>query len=193
MKELSVNALQTLAIGVMALLCGDFLKKKIRIFEKFCIPTPVIGGIIVSVIVCIMHVTNVADITFDKTLLEICIVFFFTSVGFQADVRLLKTGGSKLLITALLIALLVICQNGLAVWLAKIFGLPASLGMCTGSVSMTGGHGTSAAFGSILENMDLGLQRAATVSMAAATFGLIAGSIIGGPVANQIITKKKLL
>lgn len=129
MTELSINALQTLAIG----------------------------GILVSVIVCVLHVTNVADITFDRALREMCIVFFFTTVGFQADVRLLKTGGMKLVITTLLIALLVICQNGLAVGLAKMFGLPASLGMCTGSISMTGGHGTSAAFGSLLEDVDAGL------------------------------------
>lgn len=165
MTELSINALQTLAIG----------------------------GILVSVIVCVLHVTNVADITFDRALREMCIVFFFTTVGFQADVRLLKTGGMKLVITTLLIALLVICQNGLAVGLAKMFGLPASLGMCTGSISMTGGHGTSAAFGSLLEDVDAGLQGAATISMAAATFGLIAGSVIGGPVANHIIIKKNLM
>lgn len=190
MINISINLYQTLAIGVAALLLGQFLKKKISVLEKFCIPAPVIGGFIISIIVCILYVAENIEIEFDNSLQEVCMVFFFTSVGFQADIRLIKTGGKKLLMAIVLLIVLVISQNIVSIGLAKTFGLSPILGICTGSVSMAGGHGTSAAYGDILKGM--GFSGAVTVSMAAATYGLIMGSLIGGPIANSIIRKKNL-
>ena len=55
---------------------------------------------------------------------------------------------------------------------------------------MVGGHGTAGSFGPLLEQM--GAQGAATVAIAAATFGLVMGSVIGGPIARYLIDKDNL-
>jgi ESS family glutamate:Na+ symporter len=118
-------------------------------------------------------------------------VFFFTSVGFQANLKILKTGGKSLLLFLVLVIILIIGQNILAVGLSKVLSLDALVGLCTGSIPMVGGHGTAGAFGPVLE--DFGLVGATTVCTAAATYGLISGSLIGGPIANRLILKYDLL
>ena len=118
-------------------------------------------------------------------------VFFFTSVGFQANIRVLKSGGKALIVLLVLVAILIVAQNGIALGLSSALGLDPLLGLCTGSIPMVGGHGTAGAFGPILE--DLGLDGATTVATAAATFGLIAGSLMGGPLGNGLIKRKNLL
>ena len=85
---------QTLALAVLVLLLGSFLKKHIHFLEKFCIPAPVIGGLLFAILTCIGYSTGLADFTFDDTLREVCMVFFFTSVGFQANLKVL-TGKKK--------------------------------------------------------------------------------------------------
>ncbi len=173
------------------MIIGYFLKKRISILERFCIPAPVIGGVIIAVIVCVLHETHVAEISFNSSLQEVCMVFFFTSVGFQADIKLLKTGGKSLVVFLFLVLLLVILQNTVAVGAAALLGMDKLLGLCTGSIPMTGGHGTSAAFGKILE--EHGLSQASSLCIASATYGLVAGSVIGGPIAGRLIEKKNLL
>jgi ESS family glutamate:Na+ symporter len=118
-------------------------------------------------------------------------VFFFTSVGFHANLKVLKAGGKSLAVFLAFVIILIIGQNAMAVGLAKVLGIDPLIGMCTGSIPMVGGHGTAGAFGPVLE--DFGLTGATTVCTAAATFGLIAGSLIGGPIGNSLITKKDLL
>ena len=191
MATLTLDMYQTLALAVVALMFGNFLKKKINFLERFCIPAPVVGGLIFAIINCILHVTGVLDISFTDTLREVCMVFFFTSVGFQANLKVLKSGGKALIVFLLLVGVLIIAQNGLAVGLANVLGLDPLVGMCTGSVPMVGGHGTAGAFGPVLE--DFGLTGATTIATAAATFGLIAGSLMGGPLGNGLIAKKDLV
>lgn len=118
-------------------------------------------------------------------------VFFFTSVGFQANLKVLKSGGKSLIIFLILVIMLIICQNFLAVGLSKALQISPLVGLCTGSIPMIGGHGTAGAFGPVLE--DFGVKGASTLCTAAATFGLIAGSIMGGPVGKRLIEKKNLL
>ena len=182
---------QTMALAVVALMLGGFIKKRVRFFERFCIPSPVIGGLIFAIISCILYVTGVLELSFDETLRTVCMVFFFTSVGFQANLKVLKAGGKSLAVFLAFVIILIIGQNAMAVGLSKILGIDALIGMCTGSIPMVGGHGTAGAFGPVLE--DFGLTGATTVCTAAATFGLIAGSLIGGPIGNSLITKKDLL
>lgn len=188
---INLNMYQTLAIAVLVLLLGTFLKKKINVLEKFCIPAPVVGGVLFAIFTCILYVTGIAEITFDDTLREVCMVFFFTSVGFQANLKVLKQGGKSLLAFLLLVIILIICQNLLAVGMANILNLDPLIGLCTGSIPMVGGHGTAGAFGPVLE--DFNVNGATTLCTAAATFGLIAGSLIGGPIAKSLIEKKNLL
>ena len=182
---------QTLAVAVLVLLLGNYLKKKIYFLQKFCIPAPVIGGLIFAIMTCICYVTGIAEFSFDDTLREVCMVFFFTSVGFQANLKVLKSGGKSLIVFLGLVITLIILQNLTAVGLAKLLNLNPLIGMCTGSIPMVGGHGTAGAFGPVLE--DLNIKGATTICTAAATFGLIFGSLIGGPLGKRLIEKHNLL
>lgn len=182
---------QTIAVAVVVLILGAFLKRKISFLEKFCIPAPVIGGLIFAIFTLICYSTGILEIDFDDTLKEVCMVFFFTSVGFQANLKVLKSGGKPLLIFLVLVIVLIITQNFTAIGLANLLGLDSLTGMTTGSIPMVGGHCTAGAFGPVLE--DFGISGATTVCTAAATFGLVAGSLMGGPIGNRLIKKHNLL
>ncbi len=191
MITIAVNKYLTLAIAVGVLMLGQFLRKRIRFLETFCIPAPVIGGLIVAILSCILYVCGIAEFVFDDTFREICMVFFFTSVGFQANLAVLKEGGKDLLLFLVQVIILIVLQNVLAVGASHLMGVNPLIGMCTGSVPMVGGHGTAGAFGPVIE--DFGITGATTIATAAATFGLIAGSLIGGPLGNSLIGKYNLL
>ena len=191
MKTINVDMYQTLAVAVGVLYLGGFLKKKVRFLETFCIPSPVIGGIIFAIISCILHVAGIVEFQFDETLKTVCMVMFFTSVGFQANIKVLKAGGKSLIVFLLCLIVLIFAQNAVAVGLSKLLGVSSLVGMCTGSIPMVGGHGTSGAFGTVLE--DLGQQGATSLCTAAATFGLIIGSVMGGPIGRKLILKHDLL
>lgn len=182
---------QTIAVAVVVLILGAFLKRKISFLKKFCIPAPVIGGLIFAIFTLICYSTGILEIDFDDTLKEVCMVFFFTSVGFQANLKVLKSGGKPLLIFLVLVIILIITQNFTAIGLANLLGLDSLTGMTTGSIPMVGGHGTAGAFGPVLE--DFGISGATTVCTAAATFGLVAGSLMGGPIGNRLIKKHNLI
>ena len=189
--NIQLDMYQTLAIAVVVLILGQFLKSKIDFLEKFCIPAPVVGGLLFAILTCICYATGLAEFSFDDTLREVCMVFFFTSVGFQANLKVLKSGGKSLIIFLALVILLIIFQNGLAVGVSKFLGLDPLIGLCTGSIPMVGGHGTAGAFGPVLE--DFNISGATTICTAAATFGLIAGSLVGGPIGRKLIEKKNLM
>lgn len=189
--KIQLDMYQTLAVAVLVLLLGNYLKKKIYFLQKFCIPAHVIGGLIFAIMTCICYVTGIAEFSFDDTLREVCMVFFFTSVGFQANLKVLKSGGKSLIVFLGLVIALIILQNLTAVGLAKLLNLNPLIGMCTGSIPMVGGHGTAGAFGPVLE--DLNIKGATTICTAAATFGLIFGSLIGGPLGKRLIEKHSLL
>ena len=189
--KIQLDMYQTLAAAVLVLLLGNYLKKKIYFLQKFCIPAPVIGGLIFAIMTCICYVTGIAEFSFDDTLREVCMVFFFTSVGFQANLKVLKSGGKSLIVFLGLVIALIILQNLTAVGLAKLLNLNPLIGMCTGSIPMVGGHGTAGAFGPVLE--DLNIKGATTICTAAATFGLIFGSLIGGPLGKRLIEEHSLL
>lgn len=189
--KIQLDMYQTLAAAVLVLLLGNYLKKKIYFLQKFCIPAPVIGGLIFAIMTCICYVTGIAEFSFDDTLREVCMVFFFTSVGFQANLKVLKSEGKSLIVFLGLVIALIILQNLTAVGLAKLLNLNPLIGMCTGSIPMVGGHGTAGAFGPVLE--DLNIKGATTICTAAATFGLIFGSLIGGPLGKRLIEKHSLL
>lgn len=188
--EIQLDMYQTMAIAVIVLMLGHFLKSKFNFLEKFCIPAPVVGGLIFAIFTCVCYSTGIAEFSFDDTLREVCMVFFFTSVGFQANLKVLKSGGKSLIIFLGLVIVLIISQNFLALGVSKILGLDPLIGLCTGSIPMVGGHGTAGAFGPVLE--DFNISGATTICTAAATFGLIAGSLVGGPIGKKLIEKKNL-
>ena len=188
---IELDMYQTLAIAVVVLMLGKFLRKKCSLLEKFCIPAPVVGGVLFAVFTCVCYVTGIVEFTFDDILKEVCMVFFFTSVGFQANLKVLKSGGKSMLVFLSLVIALILAQNFLAVGLSNVMRISPLVGLCTGSIPMVGGHGTAGAFGPVLE--DFGISGATTLCTAAATYGLIAGSMIGGPIGRRLIEKHKLL
>ena len=189
--KIQLDMYQTLAAAVLVLMLGAYLKSKIHFLEQFCIPAPVVGGLLFAIFTCICYVTGIAEFSFDDILREVCMVFFFTSVGFQANLKVLKSGGKSLVVFLGLVILLIISQNLVAVGMSKVLGLSPLIGMCTGSIPMVGGHGTAGAFGPVLE--DFNIDGATTICTAAATFSLICGSLIGGPLGKRLIEKKNLL
>lgn len=189
--KIQLDMYQTLAAAVLVLMLGAYLKSKIHFLEQFCIPAPVVGGLLFAIFTCICYVTGIAEFSFDDILREVCMVFFFTSVGFQANLKVLKSGGKSLVVFLGLVILLIVSQNLVAVGMSKVLGLSPLIGMCTGSIPMVGGHGTAGAFGPVLE--DFNIDGATTICTAAATFGLICGSLIGGPLGKRLIEKKNLL
>ena len=191
MLTVTLDMYQTLAVAVAALVTGELLKRRLHVLEKICIPSPVAGGLVFAAVACLLHAAGILEVAYTDTMQEICMVFFFTSVGYQADVKVLKTGGKPLVIFLGLIMIMTVAQNLVAVGTAGMLGLDPLVGMCTGSIPMLGGHGTSAAFGRMLES--LGAEGATTIAMAAATYGLVAGSLMGGPLANRLVKRKHLL
>nr|WP_312579646.1 sodium/glutamate symporter [Sedimentibacter sp.] len=188
---LKLDMVQSIALSVIVLLVGIFLVKKFSILRKYCIPTPVVGGLVFAILALIFKQSNIFEVELDTTLQSIVMTIFFTSVGFSASFKVLKKGGLKVAIFLACALVLVTCQDIIGVLLAKAFNLSPLIGLATGSVPMTGGHGTAAAFGPLLEKA--GATGANTVALAAATFGLISGSMIGGPVGNRLILKHNLL
>lgn len=191
MYKLSLDMYQTLALAVVVLVIGANLKKQVKFLEKFCIPSPVVGGILFAFLSCILYKLNILEFQFDETLKSICMMVFFTSVGFNANLKILKSGGLNLILLLICVCVLIICQNGLAVTLANALHVSPLVGLSAGSISMVGGHGTAGAFGPVLE--DFGMEGATTLCTAAATFGLVAGSLMGGPLGRKLIVKRDLL
>ena len=177
-------------VGVGALLLGVLLTRNIPFLKRFCIPAPVTGGLLVSLLTLALYTIWGIECSFDGTIKNICMLLFFTSVGFQCDLSMLKKGGRPLLVMILLVAVLIVSQNLISVGIARGLGLSPLFGMAAGSIPMCGGHGTSGGFAPLLEQM--GLESAETVTMAAATFGLVAGSLLGGPLGGAIIKRKRL-
>ena len=188
MKLIELDMIQTAGIGSLALLVGMTLTRKVSFLQKFCIPSPVSGGIIFSLLTLALYTWFHIEVSFDKTLMDVFMLAFFTCVGFQSDLKVLKQGGKLLVIMISLLIVMIAMQNLMPMGITRLMDVDPLVGMATGSISMTGGHGTAGGFASVLEGM--GLNGAGTIGMAAATFGLIAGSMLGGPLAERIIRTK---
>lgn len=190
MSTIEIDMTQTLFIAVLLLLFGNFVRSKVKFLLKYCIPGPVVGGLLFAILVLILRQTGVVMFEFDTVLQQFFMNLFFTASGFGASMALLKKGGKMVVIFLILAAVLAALQNVIAVALAPVFDMEPMIALMTGSIPMTGGHGNAAAFAPVAEQM--GYQGAVTVAVAAATFGLIAGSMMGGPVANNLIEKRNL-
>jgi ESS family glutamate:Na+ symporter len=188
MTCIELDMLQTAGIGALALIVGMILTRKVGLLQKYCVPSPVSGGIIFSLITLALYGWFDIEISFDATLKDVFMLAFFTSVGFQSDLKVIKKGGKPLMIMLALLVVIIAMQNLMPMGITRLMGVDPLIGMAAGSISMTGGHGTAGGFASVLEGM--GLQGAGTIGMAAATFGLIAGSMLGGPLAERIIRTK---
>lgn len=190
MITLQLDMYQSAALATVIFLLGTFLVKKFPVFKKYCIPAPVVGGLVFAIVHLILRESGVITFTFDTTIQTICMTLFFTSVGYTACFSLLKKGGIQVVLYLILAVVMCILQDALGCGLASAFNLDPRLGLCVGSIPMVGGHGTSGSFGPVLESV--GVKGATSVAIAAATYGLVAGSMLGGPIATKKIKKFNL-
>ena len=187
---ISLDLVSTTAVAAILLMFGYWCIKNVKFFEKYCFPAPVIGGFAFALVTWIMHSTGAASFKLDTTLQSPFMLAFFTTIGLGGSLALLKTGGRALIVYLVACWCLAVFQNTIGVSLAKGMGLHPLMGVMAGAVSMEGGHGAAAAFGPEAEAM--GAVGAATVAIACATFGLIAGNMTGGPLGRYLIEKKKI-
>jgi ESS family glutamate:Na+ symporter len=210
---MTISAWVTIALAIPVLLLGEFLVRRIKVLSRFNIPAPVVGGLLLSLLVLTGNLTKVWPAQFETKIAAPWwtwlvtiepewlkapaknanlpfLVMFFTCIGLNASWSLVKKGSLQVLIFLALAGVLAVIQNCLGVALAKAMGQSPLLGLVCGSVTMTGGHGTALGFANDLEHA--GLKAAGVLGVAAATFGLVAGGLIGGPVGGGLIRRFKL-
>lgn len=188
--KIDVNAAVTLAFAATLLLLGYFVKDKVKILDKYCIPAPVIGGFIFMFITWVGYSTSVFSFNFQNIFQETFMLAFFTTVGLGASFKLLKKGGKLLIIYWAVAGVISILQNTLGIALSKAIGLESSYALLASAISMVGGHGAALSYGNTFA--DLGYEAAPLVGAAAATFGLISAVLVGGPVGRRLIEKNNL-
>ena len=172
------------------MLIGFFIKSKVKFLDKYCIPAPVVGGFLFMFITFIGHITGTFSFSFDSMYQAPFMLAFFTTVGLGASISLLKKGGVLLFFYWLIAGVVSVFQNIIGVGVGKLVGLDAPFALLSSAISMCGGHGAAAAYGSTFA--DMGYSAAPLVGAAAATFGLISAVMIGGPVGRRLIVKYNL-
>lgn len=188
--NINTGEMMTLALAVILLLIGYAVKSKVPFLTKYCIPAPVVGGFLFMFITFAGHMTNTFAFNFTNSFQSVFMLAFFTTVGLGASFSLLKKGGLLLIVYWLCSALISIIQNALAIGVGTAVGVPSPYALLCGAISMIGGHGAAAAYGQTF--MDMGYSAGMTVGAAAATFGLISGVMLGGPLARFMIEKNGL-
>ncbi|MEH6532127.1 MAG: sodium/glutamate symporter [Photobacterium frigidiphilum] len=186
---IQINELESLLIAIIVLFLGYFINTKVTVLRKYNIPEPIVGGLIVAVIIALIHQQGI-DIIFKLSIKDTLMQMFFATVGLAASYKLLAKGGSRVFLFLGLATVFIIIQNAVGVTLSTLLGLDPIIGLIVGSITLSGGHGTGAAWAqSFAADYNLHVLE---LSMASATFGLVMGGIIGGPVAQRLINKHKL-
>lgn len=176
----------TLVAATLVLLIGRKLLKSVPFLERYTIPEPVAGGLLVAVLLLAFKSFMDWEVSFDLSLKDPLMLAFFATIGLNANLASLKAGGKALFIFVFVVVGLLLVQNTVGIALAKMLGLDPLMGLLAGSITLSGGHGTGAAWGkTFVENY--GFMSASEVAMACATFGLVLGGLIGGPVARYLI------
>jgi len=186
--EITLNGYYTLILATLVLLLGRFLVRRVKFLEDFNIPEPVAGGLVAAIVVYALNMVWGYSFNFHQGLQTATMLMFFASIGLSADFSRLKAGGTPLLIFTIVVSLFIVLQDIVGVAMASALGLDPLLGLVTGSIALTGGHGTAGAWGITLEQ-DYGVVGATTLGIAVATYGLVAGGIVGGPVARRLINR----
>lgn len=184
------DAIMTVTMAAILLLIGYFVKSKVKFLNKYCIPAPVVGGFLFMFVTYLGHITGAFAFTFDSYFQSPFMLAFFTTVGLGASFELLKKGGKLLIIYWLVAGVVSIFQNGIGIGVGNLVGLENPYALLSSAISMVGGHGAAAAYGSTFAEM--GYEAAPLVGAAAATFGLISAVMVGGPVGRRLIVKYNL-
>ncbi len=186
-----VNLYFTIFLASLVLLLGRFLIQRIAFLKEYSIPEPVVGGLVVAVFLLVLRQFAGIRVDFESsTMQSLLMLTFFASIGLNADIASLRRGGKKLGIFVSVVVALLIVQNTLGVAVAHALGINPLMGLLAGSVTLSGGHGTGVAWGKVFTDQ-YGFNGATEVAMACATFGLVLGGLIGGPVAHHLLSKIK--
>lgn len=190
MSDITLNSVQSMLLALLILWVGEKLLSNIKTLSKYHIPSPIIGGILMSLITMALHYSDI-NITFDLPLKDTLMLMFFACVGLSSDLRLLKHGGSALVSFLFCATLFIVFQDILGVTISSLLNLDPLLGLMAGSITLSGGHGTGAAWASVY-NEQLHIPDALEIAMACATFGLVAGGVFGGPLGTRLVERYRL-
>lgn len=184
---ISVGALESFLVAISVLFLGHFVNARLPILNKFNIPEPIVGGLIIACVITFLHFRGV-NLEFDLPLQSTFMLMFFSTVGLAANYTQLIKGGAKVFIFLAIASFHIIIQNGIGVSLASVLRLDPLMGLVAGSITLSGGHGTGAAWSQTFQDV-YGLDNVLEIAMASATFGLIIGGIIGSPVSQRLVDK----
>ncbi|EJK2113894.1 sodium/glutamate symporter [Vibrio navarrensis] len=184
---ITVGALESFLVAISVLFLGHFINAKLPVLRKFNIPEPIVGGLIVACAITALHFHGV-DLQFDLPLQNTFMLMFFATVGLAANYTQLLKGGAKVLLFLAIASVYIVIQNGVGVTLASALGLEPLMGLIAGSITLSGGHGTGAAWSQTFTEL-YGIENTLEIAMASATFGLIIGGLIGSPVAQRLVDK----
>jgi ESS family glutamate:Na+ symporter len=190
MPILRLDMMQTLALAAVVLFAGYGIRRRVGFLDRYNIPAPVVGGFLFAALSLALRQVGILGFEFDTTLQTPLMIAFFTTIGLGASLALLKVGGPQVLLFWGLATGLALMQNVVGTGLAGALGVHPFLGLIAGSITMTGGHGTGAAFGKLMEDQ-YAFNAGVTLAMAAATFGLVSGGLIGGPIATTLIRRNQ--
>jgi ESS family glutamate:Na+ symporter len=182
---ISFDGYETLVAASMVLVVGGLLVSRIKWLKYYSIPEPVVGGVIAALGLFVLQSSTGIGIQFDKALSTPLMLCFFASIGLNAEIASLRRGGKPLAKLVMVVVAFLFVQNFVGVSMAKMLGLDPLIGLVAGSITLTGGHGTGAAWGALFSEK-YGLASATELAMACATFGLVSGGLIGGPVARFV-------
>lgn len=186
-----MGMIETTLVALFILFSGYFLNNKIGFLKQNNIPEPVVGGVAFSVLTMILYLQFNITFEFDMTIKNPLMLVFFTTVGLGASLKLLAKGGPKVLLFLGVASLYLVCQNAIGVLLAMVTDLHPLNGLLAGSITLSGGHGTGATYSDLFTNSQ-NIKGTFELAMASATFGLILGGLIGGPVTQMLLKKYNL-
>lgn len=189
--QIDVGFFETLAVALVILFAGYKINNQFHFLKNNNIPEPVVGGIVFSVLSALLYSHFDISLQFDMRLKTPLMILFFTSVGLGASFKLLVKGGPKVFLFLGIASLYLVVQNAVGISLAMTTGLHPLFGMIAGSITLSGGHGTGATYAEMLAASH-NLQGVLEIAMAAATFGLVLGGLIGGPVSKRLISRYQL-
>ncbi|PIO97958.1 sodium/glutamate symporter [Pleomorphomonas carboxyditropha] len=188
---MQVDAFLSFTIAVILLIIGKILSMNVAFLRKYSVPEPVVGGLVCAALVAGVYAILGEKITFELGMRDFLLLIFFAGIGLKADVGSLLSGGKPLLILLLLAIVFMLLQNAMGMVMASWFGLEAKAGLMTGSISLTGGIGTTLAWAPLFTDR-LGIENAMELGVASNTVGLIAACVIGGPIAAFLMSRHRI-
>ncbi len=188
---LAVGPILAVTLGIIVLFLGRRLNLAFAVLRDFSIPEAVSGGLVMSVLLALVYVVTDVAVAFDLAARDLLLVYFFTTIGINARLAELLKGGKPLVLLLAVTVCFLLAQNVMGISVATLLGLPSSVGVLGGSVSLIGGHGTAIAWAPRIAE-EHGIVNAMEIGVATATFGLILASLMGGPIGKFLIERHKL-